>query len=73
MDTTGTIDATTTYDAFLELLTGAAAAHGIYETERLGGVYDDAWPMWYAAHMTRALADRGYRIVAITPAADEEH
>lgn len=58
MDTTPT-----TYDAILDLLTGAAAAHGVYETEELGGIYDDAWPQWYAAHMTSALAAHGYRVV----------
>lgn len=53
----------TTYDAILELLTGAAAAHGIYEAEELDGIYDEGWPQWYAAHMTVALAAQGYRIV----------
>jgi hypothetical protein len=48
---------------FLDLLKRAAAAHGIHEKTDLGGVYDDDWPQWYAAHMTRALADAGYRIV----------
>lgn len=53
----------TTYDAILRLLTGAAAAHGIYEAEELDGIYDEGWPQWYAAHMTAALAAQGYRIV----------
>ncbi|MBM7505107.1 hypothetical protein ACFPER_14440 [Agromyces aurantiacus] len=52
-----------TYDAILALLTGAAAAHGVYEAEELDGAYDDGWPQWYAAHMTVALAAQGYRIV----------
>ena len=49
-----------------EILTGAlkqaAAAHGIYEAEVLGGVYDTEWPQWYAEHMTRALAAAGHRL-----------
>ncbi|MEO5919572.1 MAG: hypothetical protein ABIQ01_00370 [Pseudolysinimonas sp.] len=40
----------------------AAAAHGVYEAEQLGGVYDEQWPAWYAAHMTKQLADDGYLI-----------
>jgi hypothetical protein len=40
----------------------AAAAHGIHEAEQLGGVYDEQWPAWYAAHMTQQLAEDGYRI-----------
>lgn len=50
-------------EILLDLLRQAAAAHGIHEQEDLGGVYDEAWPEWYAAHMTRALAEQGYRLV----------
>jgi hypothetical protein len=50
-------------EILLDLLRQAAAAHGIHEQEDLGGVYDEAWPEWYAAHMARALAERGYRLV----------
>jgi hypothetical protein len=32
------------------LLTKAEAAHGVYETTELGGVYDEAWAGWYAAY-----------------------
>ncbi|MBO3664894.1 hypothetical protein [Microbacterium stercoris] len=39
------------------LLIDAATAHGRYEAEELGGVYDDDWPSWYAAHMAQALRD----------------
>lgn len=46
----------------LELLKNAAAAHGEHEKNDLGGVYDEEWPEWYAAHMTRALAERGLTI-----------
>jgi hypothetical protein len=47
----------------LDLLKRAAAAHHIYEKRELGGVYDKDWPQWYAAHMTKALVDAGYKIV----------
>jgi len=50
----------------LDLLKRAAAAHGVHEKTDLGGVYDTDWPQWYAAHMTRALAEAGYRIVKTT-------
>ncbi len=47
---------------FLDLLKGAAEAHGIHEANDLGGVYDKQWPEWYAQHMTRTLAVAGYTI-----------
>ncbi len=37
------------------LLGEAEEAHGVYETNELGGVYDEAWPAWYA----RWLVDHG--------------
>jgi len=43
----------------LDALERAAAAHGVHEAEELGGVYDDEWPSWYAAHMAHALAGHG--------------
>ena len=49
----------------LDLLKRAAAAHGIHEKNDLGGVYDNDWPQWYAAHMTKALAESGYKLVPI--------
>lgn len=54
--------------AFLrDLLERAAAAHGVYEAEVLGGVHDVNWPQWYAEHMTRSLAEAGYRLSRIEP------
>lgn len=47
-----------------DLLTRAAAAHGVHEQENLGGVYDEQWPQWYAAHMSAALEDLGLRILS---------
>jgi len=47
----------------LDALQRAAAAHGVHEAEELGGRFDEQWPQWYAEHMTRTLADSGYRIV----------
>ena len=32
------------------LLAEAEAAHGVYEATELNGVYDEAWPRWYAAY-----------------------
>jgi hypothetical protein len=37
-------------DAVRVLLGEAEAAHGVYETTELKGVYDQAWPSWYAAY-----------------------
>ncbi|WP_407360655.1 hypothetical protein [Microbacterium sp. LBN7] len=47
-----------------DLLTRAAAAHGVHEQEDLGGIHDEQWPQWYAAHMSAALVERGLRLVA---------
>jgi hypothetical protein len=35
-------------DAIEALLLQAEQAHGVYEAEQLNGVYDEAWPRWYA-------------------------
>lgn len=37
--------------AVAALLEEAEAAHGAYETNVLGGVYDEAWPAWYASYL----------------------
>ncbi|MEV7397131.1 hypothetical protein [Aeromicrobium sp. NPDC092404] len=42
-----------------DALERAAAAHGVHEAEELGGVYDEEWPAWYAAHMAQTLAGAG--------------
>lgn len=49
---------------FEDLLTRAATAHGVHEKEVLGGIYDEHWPQWYAAHMSAALHDLGLRVVS---------
>jgi hypothetical protein len=53
-----------TKDILTDSLQQAAAAHGIYEAEVLGGVHDAEWPEWYADHMTRTLRDGGYRLTS---------
>ena len=37
--------------AVAALLRETEAAHGAYEKNVLGGVYDEAWPAWYAAYL----------------------
>jgi hypothetical protein len=37
-------------DAIDALLAETGAAHGVYETTELSGVYDKEWPRWYAAY-----------------------
>jgi hypothetical protein len=37
--------------AITALLTGTKTAHSAYETNALGGVFDEAWPTWYAAYL----------------------
>jgi hypothetical protein len=49
-------------EVILDALKSAAAAHGIHEKEDLGGVYDEGWPEWYAAHMAHTFEENGYRI-----------
>ena len=38
-------------DAIDDLLVRAEQAHGAYEAEELNGVYDQAWPRWYAEYV----------------------
>ena len=42
---------TTAEKAVADLLRETEAAHGAYETDVLAGVYDEAWPGWYAAYL----------------------
>ena len=42
---------TTQESAIAALLREAEAAHGAYETEVLGGVFDDDWAAWYAKYL----------------------
>jgi len=37
-------------EAVSALLSEAEAAHGVYETTVLGGVYHEEWAEWYAAY-----------------------
>ena len=53
----------TTTTVIQDALERAAAAHGVYEAEVLGGVDHVEWPAWYAEHMARTLAEDGYQIV----------
>jgi catechol 2,3-dioxygenase-like lactoylglutathione lyase family enzyme len=54
--------ATTTTDVLTDVLERAAAAHGVYETEELGGRHHEEWPQWYAEHMARALTEAGFQL-----------
>ncbi len=45
-------------ETLAELLREAEAAHGVYETEELGGVRDEEWPAWYAEFIVNALRER---------------
>lgn len=47
-----------------ELLTAAADAHHVYQTDELGGVNDEQWAQWYAEHMSRAMEARGLSVTA---------
>jgi len=42
---------TTPEKAVAALLREAETAHGTYETNVLAGIYDEAWPAWYAAYL----------------------
>jgi hypothetical protein len=37
--------------AIAALIRETETAHGAYETNNLGGVYDEAWPTWYATYL----------------------
>ncbi|MGJ6963720.1 hypothetical protein ACSDR0_17595 [Streptosporangium sp. G11] len=64
--TTGPVPDPTTTEIILDILSRAAVAHGVHEAEVLGGRHDEEWPQWYAEHMTRTLAESGYRIVGLS-------
>lgn len=36
--------------AIAALLREAEQAHAVYEADELNGVYDEAWPRWYATY-----------------------
>ena len=38
-------------EAVTALLSETEAAHGVYETTELKGVYDQDWPRWYATYV----------------------
>ncbi len=42
---------TTAETAVAALLRETETAHGAYETNDLGGVFDQEWPAWYAAYL----------------------
>jgi hypothetical protein len=42
---------TTPEQAVATLLKETKTAHVAYETDVLGGIYDEAWPAWYAAYL----------------------
>ena len=42
---------TTAEKAVAALLMQTEKAHGAYETNVLGGVFDEAWPTWYATYL----------------------
>jgi hypothetical protein len=50
-------------DIVLRLLKDTAAAHGKFEKEKLGGVFDEQWPEWYSDYFTEKLHAEGYRLV----------
>ena len=57
----------TTEAVLLAQLRATADAHGVYEAEQLGGVYDEQWSVWYAHHMAQALRASGYRLIRAEP------
>ena len=42
--------ATERIDGLSGLLGEAEAAHGVFETTELNGIYDQDWPRWYAGY-----------------------
>ena len=52
-----------TVDVLTEALMHAADAHGVYESEELGGQYHSEWHRWYAEHIAMTFSENGYRIV----------
>lgn len=65
------MSAVLTEEVVLDALERAAAAHGVHEAEELGGVYDEEWPSWYAAHMAATLAEHGIAADALRLALEQ--
>jgi hypothetical protein len=60
--------ASASHEEIAALLRETEAAHGMYETTELGGVYDEAWPRWYAQYAV----DHGIgRLIGRDVSADE--
>lgn len=54
-----------TVTAIAAILTRAESAHAAYEATELNGVYDQAWPAWYAGYAVRhGIGDVLGRVVA---------
>ena len=53
-------------EKLIEILRQASTAHGDYETNILNGVYDDNWPVWYAAYVVGALGIEVIRPAKLT-------
>lgn len=59
------------YEDLLAALVAAGKAHGEYEERELGGVRDENWPDWYAAHMADDLTGARQRWAANLEALDD--
>jgi len=60
----------------IEVLRKAGMAHGDYEVNILKGVYDDNWPLWYAAYVVGALGMETIRpsvLTTLLAEADKAH
>jgi hypothetical protein len=55
-------------DALERLLAETEGEHGVYETNELGGVYDQEWPRWYATYAV----DHGFGAVVGRDIAPDE-
>ncbi|MBR9705173.1 hypothetical protein GOV12_07205 [Candidatus Pacearchaeota archaeon] len=51
----------------------AGSSHGDYEVNILNGVYDDDWPLWYAAFLAGKLGLRPSVMTRLLKEAQESH
>jgi len=60
-------------EKLIEILRKASSAHGDYEINILNGVYDNNWPVWYAAYVVGALGMEAIKPAKLTQLLIEAH
>ena len=60
-------------EKLIEILRKASTAHGDYEINILNGIYDNNWPVWYAAYIVGAFGIEVIKPAKLTKLLEEAH